>query len=45
VLIDGEEKAAGKLTNGSTFDPPLRPAAEIPDPDDKKPDGWDEQEE
>lgn len=38
VLIDGEEKKAGSLFDD--FDPPVNPPAEIPDPDDSKPDDW-----
>lgn len=42
MLIDGEEKAAGALTNATAFDPPLRPPRELPDPSHVKPDDWDE---
>ena len=38
MLIDGEEKKAGSLFDD--FDPPVNPPAEIPDPDDSKPDDW-----
>ena len=38
VLIDGEERKAGSLFED--FEPPFNPPAEIPDPDDKKPDDW-----
>jgi calnexin len=37
--------AGGSLTNASAFDPPLRPPREVPDPEDAKPDDWDEREE
>ena len=35
---DGEERKAGSLFED--FEPPFNPPAEIPDPDDKKPDDW-----
>ncbi|KAK8710814.1 hypothetical protein V6N13_146123 [Hibiscus sabdariffa] len=42
ILIDGEEKAKGKFLSAEDFDPPLIPAKTIPDPDDKKPEDWDD---
>jgi len=45
VLIDGEQRAAGRLTDAAAFEPPLQPPRKIPDPSDSKPDDWDEQEE
>ncbi|KAK8587517.1 hypothetical protein V6N13_086500 [Hibiscus sabdariffa] len=42
ILIDGEEKAKGNFLSAEDFDPPLIPAKTIPDPDDKKPEDWDD---
>ncbi|KAH9313914.1 hypothetical protein KI387_022541, partial [Taxus chinensis] len=41
ILIDGEEKKTANLLSDD-FDPPVLPPNTIPDPDDKKPDDWDE---
>ncbi|KAI3916937.1 hypothetical protein MKW98_014398 [Papaver atlanticum] len=42
ILIDGEEKKTANFLKGDDFEPPLIPAKTIPDPDDKKPEDWDE---
>jgi len=42
ILIDGEEKKKGNILSAEDFEPPLIPAKTIPDPDDKKPEDWDE---
>ncbi|KAL4191914.1 hypothetical protein AMTRI_Chr06g169650 [Amborella trichopoda] len=42
VVIDGEEKKKANFLSEDDFEPPLIPAATIPDPDDKKPEDWDE---
>ncbi|KAG6712283.1 hypothetical protein I3842_05G096200 [Carya illinoinensis] len=42
ILIDGEEKKKANFLSGDDFEPPLIPAKTIPDPDDKKPEDWDE---
>lgn len=42
ILIDGEEKKKANLLSENDFDPPLIPPKTIPDPDDKKPEDWDE---
>ncbi|XP_010423220.1 PREDICTED: calnexin homolog 2 [Camelina sativa] len=42
ILVDGEEKKKGNLLSGEDFEPPLIPSKTIPDPDDKKPEDWDE---
>ncbi|CAK9186871.1 unnamed protein product [Ilex paraguariensis] len=42
ILIDGEEKKKGNFLSAEDFEPPLVPAKTIPDPDDKKPEDWDE---
>ncbi|PKI71565.1 hypothetical protein CRG98_008082 [Punica granatum] len=42
ILIDGEEKNAANFLSSEDFEPPLIPAKTIPDPDDKKPEDWDE---
>ncbi|KAJ7945201.1 Calnexin-like [Quillaja saponaria] len=42
ILIDGEEKKKANFLSGDDFEPPLIPAKIIPDPDDKKPEDWDE---
>eukprot|EP01018_Ginkgo_biloba_P037396 Gb_13488 [translate_table: standard] len=41
VLVDGEEKKTANLLSDD-FDPPVLPPKTIPDPDDKKPEDWDE---
>lgn len=42
ILVDGEEKKKANLLSSDDFEPPLIPAKTIPDPDDKKPEDWDE---
>ncbi|KAF5743636.1 hypothetical protein HS088_TW08G00221 [Tripterygium wilfordii] len=42
ILIDGEEKKKANMLSAEDFEPPLIPAKTIPDPDDKKPEDWDE---
>ncbi|XP_077250168.1 calnexin homolog [Tasmannia lanceolata] len=42
ILIDGEEKKKTSFLSADDFEPPLIPAKTIPDPDDKKPEDWDE---
>ncbi|XP_078433215.1 calnexin homolog [Wolffia australiana] len=42
ILLDGEEKKAADLLSADDFDPPLVPPETIPDPDDAKPEDWDE---
>ncbi|KAK9995242.1 hypothetical protein SO802_019928 [Lithocarpus litseifolius] len=42
ILIDGEEKKKANFLSPEDFEPPLIPAKTIPDPDDKKPEDWDE---
>ncbi|XP_058195707.1 calnexin homolog [Rhododendron vialii] len=42
ILIDGEEKKKGNFLSSEDFAPALIPAKTIPDPDDKKPEDWDE---
>ncbi|XAR50414.1 hypothetical protein NMG60_11004733 [Bertholletia excelsa] len=42
ILIDGEEKKKARFLPGDDFDPALIPVKTIPDPDDKKPEDWDE---
>ncbi|KAJ4974491.1 hypothetical protein NE237_007665 [Protea cynaroides] len=42
ILIDGEEKKKVNFLSAEDFEPPLLPAMTIPDPDDKKPEDWDE---
>ncbi|XP_010523385.1 PREDICTED: calnexin homolog 1-like [Tarenaya hassleriana] len=42
VLVDGEEKKKANLLSAEDFDPPLIPPKTIPDPEDKKPEDWDE---
>ncbi|XP_051115683.1 calnexin homolog 1-like [Andrographis paniculata] len=42
ILVDGEEKKKANILSESEFDPPLIPPKTIPDPDDKKPEDWDE---
>ncbi|KAH0992084.1 hypothetical protein GBA52_003567 [Prunus armeniaca] len=43
ILIDGEEKKKANFLSAKDFEPALIPAKTIPDPDDKKPEDWDEQ--
>ncbi|GKV17456.1 hypothetical protein SLEP1_g27967 [Rubroshorea leprosula] len=42
ILLDDEEKKKANLLSADDFEPPLIPAKTIPDPDDKKPEDWDE---
>ncbi|KAI4343533.1 hypothetical protein L6164_010871 [Bauhinia variegata] len=42
ILIDGEEKKKANFLSSEDFEPPLIPPQTIPDPDDKKPEDWDE---
>ncbi|KAG6753318.1 hypothetical protein POTOM_043374 [Populus tomentosa] len=42
ILVDGEEKKKANFLASDDFDPPLVPAKTIPDPDDVKPEDWDE---
>ncbi|MBA0635346.1 hypothetical protein Godav_022357, partial [Gossypium davidsonii] len=42
ILIDGEEKKKASFLSAEDFEPPLIPSKTIPDPDDKKPEDWDE---
>lgn len=42
ILIDGEEKKKANFLSPDDFEPPLIPDKTIPDPDDKKPEDWDE---
>ncbi|KAI8529306.1 hypothetical protein RHMOL_Rhmol12G0215100 [Rhododendron molle] len=42
ILIDGEEKKKDNFLSSEDFQPALIPAKTIPDPDDKKPEDWDE---
>ncbi|KAL6996808.1 hypothetical protein U1Q18_006938 [Sarracenia purpurea var. burkii] len=42
ILIDGEEKKKANFLSAEDFEPALIPAKTIPDPDDKKPEDWDE---
>ncbi|KAL6517873.1 hypothetical protein OROMI_033574 [Orobanche minor] len=42
ILIDGEEKKKANFLSGEDFEPALIPSKTIPDPDDKKPEDWDE---
>ncbi|KAB2053686.1 hypothetical protein ES319_A12G204500v1 [Gossypium barbadense] len=44
IMIDGEEKKKANLLVAEDFDPPLIPAKTIPDPDDRKPEDWDDKE-
>ncbi|KAF9620506.1 hypothetical protein IFM89_013123 [Coptis chinensis] len=44
ILIDGEEKKTANFLSAEDFEPALIPAKTIPDPDDKKPEDWDERE-
>ncbi|KAG6506803.1 hypothetical protein ZIOFF_032133 [Zingiber officinale] len=42
ILIDGEEKKKANFLSTNDFEPALILLKTIPDPDDKKPDDWDE---
>ncbi|KAK7282152.1 hypothetical protein RIF29_10731 [Crotalaria pallida] len=42
ILIDGEEKKKANFLSSEDFEPPLIPSKTIPDPDDTKPEDWDE---
>ncbi|KAI9114374.1 hypothetical protein K1719_014602 [Acacia pycnantha] len=42
ILIDGEEKKTANFLSSDDFEPALIPPKTIPDPDDKKPEDWDE---
>ncbi|KAL6350290.1 hypothetical protein AAG906_004238 [Vitis piasezkii] len=42
ILIDGEEKKKANFLSAEDFEPALIPAETIPDPNDKKPEDWDE---
>ncbi|XP_027358544.1 calnexin homolog isoform X1 [Abrus precatorius] len=42
ILIDGEEKKKANFLSSEDFEPPLIPPKTIPDPEDKKPEDWDE---
>ncbi|KAK8994093.1 hypothetical protein V6N11_008299 [Hibiscus sabdariffa] len=42
IMIDGQEKKKANFLSANDFDPPLIPPKTIPDPDDKKPEGWDD---
>ncbi|XP_022994375.1 calnexin homolog [Cucurbita maxima] len=42
ILVDGSEKKKANFLSEDDFEPPLIPAKTIPDPDDKKPEDWDE---
>ncbi|XP_072976015.1 calnexin homolog [Typha angustifolia] len=42
ILIDGEEKKKANFLSADDFEPALIPLKTIPDPDDKKPEDWDE---
>jgi calnexin len=44
ILVDGEEKKKANFLSTEDFEPALIPAKTIPDPDDKKPEDWDERE-
>lgn len=44
ILVDGEEKKKGNFLSADDFEPSLIPSKTIPDPDDKKPEDWDERE-
>ncbi|KMS97456.1 hypothetical protein BVRB_5g126880 [Beta vulgaris subsp. vulgaris] len=44
ILVDGEEKKKANLLLGDDFEPAIIPPKTIPDPDDKKPEDWDERE-
>nr|CAD1836693.1 unnamed protein product [Ananas comosus var. bracteatus] len=42
ILIDGEEKKKANFLSADDFEPALIPPQTIPDPEDKKPEDWDE---
>ncbi|XP_062099388.1 calnexin homolog [Humulus lupulus] len=42
ILVDGEEKKKANFLSSDDFEPPLIPAKTISDPNDKKPEDWDE---
>jgi len=42
ILIDGEEKKKANILSSEDFEPALIPPKTIPDPEDKKPEDWDE---
>ncbi|KVH99056.1 calnexin homolog [Cynara cardunculus var. scolymus] len=42
ILVDGEEKKKANFLSSEDFEPALIPSKTIPDPDDKKPEDWDE---
>ncbi|XP_050376811.1 calnexin homolog [Argentina anserina] len=42
ILVDGEEKKKANFLSTDDFMPPLIPTKTIPDPEDKKPEDWDE---
>ncbi|PHT29306.1 Calnexin -like protein [Capsicum baccatum] len=42
IFVDGEEKKKANFLSADDFEPPLIPAETIPDPEDKKPEDWDE---
>ena len=42
ILVDGEEKKKANFLSADDFEPSLIPSKTIPDPDDKKPEDWDE---
>lgn len=42
ILVDNKESKKANFLSGDDFEPPLIPAKTIPDPDDKKPEDWDE---
>lgn len=44
ILVDGEVKKKVNLLSYEHFDPPVIPPRTVPDPDDKKPEDWDERE-
>lgn len=42
ILVDGEEKKKANFLSEGDFEPALIPPKTIPDPDDRKPEDWDE---
>ncbi|XP_047312004.1 calnexin homolog [Impatiens glandulifera] len=42
ILVDGEEKKKANFLSSEDFEPSLIPSKTIPDPEDKKPEDWDE---
>ncbi|KAI3512756.1 hypothetical protein L1887_20075 [Cichorium endivia] len=42
ILVDGEEKKKANFLSTKDFEPTIIPEKTIPDPDDKKPEDWDE---